>query len=162
MAYLEFNDADSLNKAFELNGSQLGDDYLTVDEAKPRNDNRDSRDSGGRGGRFGGGRSGGGRFGGGRSSGGRFGGGRSSGGRFDGGRGGRGGRGRGTPYKPSVTTAASGNVQNLFFLGELNFCLRQSITDCFAFSAMPMWIVFGYTVIVCPQVLNNSYLHFIA
>ncbi|KAJ6353506.1 hypothetical protein OIU76_002510 [Salix suchowensis] len=49
-----------------------------------------------------------GRFGGGRSSGGRFGGGRSSGGRFDGGRGGRGGRGRGTPYKPSVTTAASG------------------------------------------------------
>ncbi|KAJ6413434.1 hypothetical protein OIU84_006268 [Salix udensis] len=108
MAYLEFNDADSMNKAFELNGSQLGDAYLTVDEAKPKSDNRDGRDSGGRGGRFGGGRSGGGRFGGGRSSGGRFGGGRSSGGRFDGGRGGRGGRGRGTPYKPSVTTAASG------------------------------------------------------
>ncbi|KAJ6737029.1 EUKARYOTIC TRANSLATION INITIATION FACTOR 4B/4H [Salix viminalis] len=106
MAYLEFNDADSMNKAFELNGSQLGDAYLTVDEAKPKSDNRDG--SGGRGGRFGGGRSGGGRFGGGRSSGGRFGGGRSSGGRFDGGRGGRGGRGRGTPYKPSVTTAASG------------------------------------------------------
>ncbi|KAJ6398117.1 hypothetical protein OIU77_019014 [Salix suchowensis] len=101
MAYLEFNDADSLNKAFELNGSQLGDAYLTVDEAKPRSDNRDSRDSGGREAAVG-------RFGGGRSSGGRFGGGRSSGGRFDGGRGGRGGRGRGTPYKPSVTTAASG------------------------------------------------------
>ncbi|KAJ6353507.1 hypothetical protein OIU76_002510 [Salix suchowensis] len=153
MAYLEFNDADSLNKAFELNGSQLGDAYLTVDEAKPRSDNRDSRDSGGREAVVG-------RFGGGRSSGGRFGGGRSSGGRFDGGRGGRGGRGRGTPYKPSVTTAASGNVQNLFFPGELNFCLAPSvtITDCFAFSSMPMWIVFGYTVIVCPQVLNNRYL----
>jgi len=127
IAYLEFNDADAMNKAFELNGSQLGESYLTVDEAKPRNDNRDSRDSGrggGSGGRFGGGRGSGGRFGGGRSSGGRFGGGRSSGGRFDGGRGGRGGRGRGTPYKPSVTAAASGNVHKslIFYLKELNIC----------------------------------------
>lgn len=89
MAYLEFNDAGALNKAFELNGSQLGEYSLTVDEAKPKSDNRDSRDSGrGRG----------------RGSGGR-----GRGGRFDSGRGGRGGRGRGTPFKPSVTSAASGN-----------------------------------------------------
>ncbi|KAJ6991723.1 hypothetical protein NC653_019784 [Populus alba x Populus x berolinensis] len=95
MAYLEFNDAGALNKAFELNGSQLGEYSLTVDEAKPRSDNRDSRDSGrGRG----------------RGSGGR---GRGAvlivdaGVVFDSGRGGRGGRGRGTPFKPSVTSAAS-------------------------------------------------------
>ncbi|XP_061950197.1 nucleolin 2-like [Populus nigra] len=96
MAYLEFNDADALSKAFELNGSQLGEYYLTVDEAKPRSDNRDSRDSGRGRGRGSGGRGRGGRFDSGR------------GGRFDSGRGGRGGRGRGTPFKPSVTTAASG------------------------------------------------------
>ncbi|KAJ6288892.1 hypothetical protein OIU76_024797 [Salix suchowensis] len=90
MAYLEFNDADALSKAFELNGSQLGEGYLTVDEAKPKTDNRDSgrgrgRGSGGRG-RFDSGRGG-------------------RGGRFDSGRGGRGGRGRGTPFR---STAASG------------------------------------------------------
>ncbi|KAI5582178.1 hypothetical protein BDE02_07G067800 [Populus trichocarpa] len=96
MAYLEFNDADALSKAFELNGSQLGEYCLTVDEAKPRSDNRDSRDSGRGRGRGSGGRGRGGRFDSGR------------GGRFDSGRGGRGGRGRGTPFKPSVTTAASG------------------------------------------------------
>lgn len=94
MAYLEFNDAGALNKAFELNGSQLGEYSLTVDEAKPRSDNRDSGRGRGRGS-------------GGRGRGGRFDSGR--GGRFDSGRGGRGGRGRGTPFKPSVTSAASGN-----------------------------------------------------
>ncbi|KAJ6907872.1 nucleolin 2-like [Populus alba x Populus x berolinensis] len=93
MAYLEFNDAGALNKAFELNGSQLGEYSLTVDEAKPRSDNRDSGRGRGRGS-------------GGRGRGGRFDSGR--GGRFDSGRGGRGGRGRGTPFKPSVTSAASG------------------------------------------------------
>ncbi|KAL3583957.1 hypothetical protein D5086_015018 [Populus alba] len=95
MAYLEFNDAGALNKAFELNGSQLGEYSLTVDEAKPRSDNRDSRDSGRGRGRGSGGRGRGGRFDSGR------------GGRFDSGRGGRGGRGRGTPFKPSGTSAAS-------------------------------------------------------
>ncbi|KAJ6740585.1 EUKARYOTIC TRANSLATION INITIATION FACTOR 4B/4H [Salix purpurea] len=93
MAYLEFNDADALSKAFELNGSQLGEGYLTVDEAKPKTDNRDSRDSGRGRGRGSGGR---GRFDSGRGG---------RGGRFDSGRGGRGGRGRGTPYR---STAASG------------------------------------------------------
>ncbi|KAJ8770030.1 hypothetical protein K2173_009777 [Erythroxylum novogranatense] len=63
MAYLEFKDADGFYKALELSGSQLGDECLTVEEAKPKVDNRHSwsggrgggRDSGGRrGGRFGG------------------------------------------------------------------------------------------------------------
>uniref|UniRef100_A0A6N2LID2 RRM domain-containing protein n=1 Tax=Salix viminalis TaxID=40686 RepID=A0A6N2LID2_SALVM len=90
MAYLEFNDADALSKAFELNGSQLGEGYLTVDEAKPKTDNRDSRDSGRGRGRGSGGR---GRFDSGRGG---------RGGRFDSGRGGRGGRGRGTPYRSTA------------------------------------------------------------
>ncbi|KAF2295399.1 hypothetical protein GH714_032757 [Hevea brasiliensis] len=91
MAYLEFKDADGFNKALELSGSQLGDQYLTVEEAKPpRSDNRDAWGSGRGAGRSGGGRSGG----------------RDGGGRF-GGRGGGRGRGRGTPYKPSVTAVAS-------------------------------------------------------
>ncbi|KAE9593403.1 putative RNA recognition motif domain-containing protein [Lupinus albus] len=97
-AYLDFKDGDSLSKALELHESDLGGYTLSVDEAKPR-DNQGSS-GGGRGGRFGG-RSGGrgGRFGG-RDSGGRFGGGRDRGGRFGGGRGGGGrfgggGRGRG-------------------------------------------------------------------
>ncbi|XP_058001523.1 nucleolin 2 isoform X6 [Hevea brasiliensis] len=92
MAYLEFKDADGFNKALELSGSQLGDQYLTVEEAKPpRSDNRDAWGSGRGAGRSGGGRSGG----------------RDGGGRF-GSRGGGRGRGRGTPYKPSVTAVASG------------------------------------------------------
>lgn len=60
-----FKDSSSLNKAFELNGSELDGFSLTVDKAK-------SRDSQGSGGRSGGGRSGGGGRIGGR--GGRFGG----------------------------------------------------------------------------------------
>uniref|UniRef100_A0A2P2LPM7 RRM domain-containing protein n=1 Tax=Rhizophora mucronata TaxID=61149 RepID=A0A2P2LPM7_RHIMU len=94
IAYLEFKDADAFNKALELGGSQLGDHYLTVEEARPRGDSRDGW-SGGRGG--------------GRDSGGRRGG-RDGGSRFGGRRGGRGGggRGRGTPNRPGVTASASG------------------------------------------------------
>ncbi|XP_021676380.2 nucleolin 1 isoform X3 [Hevea brasiliensis] len=92
MAYLEFKDAEGFNKALELSGSQFGDQYLTVEEAKPpRSDNRDGWGSGSSGGRSSGGRSGG----------------RDGGGRF-GGRGGGRGRGRATPNKPRVTAAATG------------------------------------------------------
>lgn len=90
MAYVEFSDSNATNKALQLNGSELGEGTLTVEEAKPRDN------SSGRGGGRGRGRSdGGGRFSGGR---GRFSGGGRSGDRFGGGRsGGRrgGGRGRG-------------------------------------------------------------------
>ncbi|XP_042419145.1 nucleolin 1-like isoform X2 [Zingiber officinale] len=100
IAYIDFPNQDAFNKAFELNGSDLGGYSLTVDEARPKADNRDGGFSGGRDG----GRSGG-RFGG--RSGGR-------GGRGDRGRGrGRdfGGRGRGrggTPFRQSAGTASTG------------------------------------------------------
>lgn len=96
MAYVEFKDSNATNKALQLNGSELGEGTLTVQEAKPR-DNSSGRGGGrGRGrsdggGRFSGGR---GRFGGGGRSGDRFGGGGRSGGRRGGGRGGGRGRGR--------------------------------------------------------------------
>ncbi|CAA6668539.1 unnamed protein product [Spirodela intermedia] len=90
IAYIDFKDKDAFNGALELNGSALGDYYLTVDEAKPRWPGWGSFGSGGRsGGRDGG----------------RFGG-RGRGG-FGGGRGSGGGRGRGggrTPGRPSMAT----------------------------------------------------------
>jgi len=105
MAYMDFKDPDSLNKAYELNGTDLHGYNLYVDEAKPRPDNnRDGGFSGGRRGSFSGGR--------GRSDRGRGGRGRDGGrGRGFGGRGGRGDRGRGgrgTPYKQSAGTASTG------------------------------------------------------
>lgn len=87
IAYLDFDNQDSVTKALELSGSDLGGYELFVDAAKPKGDGQ-------RGGGRSGGRSGG-RFGdrsGGRRGGGRFG--DRSGGR-DGGRFGRGGGGRG-------------------------------------------------------------------
>lgn len=97
MAYMDFTDADALNKALEFDNSDLGNGcYLSVQPAKPRGDFTGERPSRGRrgGGRFdSGGRRGGGRF----DSGGRRGG-RDSGGR----RGGRGGRG------PSLATPGTG------------------------------------------------------
>lgn len=95
---MDFTEADGFGKALELDQSDLGGGYyLSVQEAKPRVDDR-SRDSGGRRGNprdFGGRRGGrrGGRF----DSGGRRGG-RDSGGR-------RGGRG---PNKPSLATPGTG------------------------------------------------------
>ncbi|KAK1385425.1 Nucleolin 1 [Heracleum sosnowskyi] len=53
MAYVEFKESNSTNKALKLNGSELGEGTLTVEEAKPR-DNSSGR-GGGRGGRFSGG-----------------------------------------------------------------------------------------------------------
>ncbi|GFZ15715.1 nucleolin like 1 [Actinidia rufa] len=103
-AYIDFTDSESLNKALELNGSELQGYPLMVDEAKPRDRDGSGRGGGRSGGRDGGGRFGGGRFGG-RDSGGRFGG---RGGRGGGGRFGGGGRGRGTPYKPSMGTPGTG------------------------------------------------------
>ncbi|CAM8983244.1 unnamed protein product [Rhodiola kirilowii] len=97
-----------VDKALELNQSELGGSYLTVDEARPR-EPRDGA-SGGRGGGRSGGRGGGGRFGsGGRDSGGRFGGGRRGGGRGGRDGGGRsGGRGRGGFNKPNLAAAGTG------------------------------------------------------
>ncbi|XP_065865961.1 nucleolin 2-like isoform X2 [Euphorbia lathyris] len=97
MAYLEFQDSGGFNKALELNGSEFGDQYLTVQEAKPpRSDSGGGwSNRGGSGGRRGGrdfGRGGGRDFG--------------RGGGRDFGRGGN--RGRGRFNKPSITTAASG------------------------------------------------------
>ena len=118
---MDFKDTDSLNKALELSGSELGEYSLQVEEAKPKGD---FGSGGGRGGGSSGGRSGGGRFGG-RDSGGRFGGsgggrfgGRDSGGRFGGRGGGRGGggRGRGTPFKPSMATAGTGMYLMLLYI----------------------------------------------
>lgn len=102
IAYIDFKDQESFNKAYELNGSDLGGYTLTVDEAKPRADNRDGGWSGGR---DGGGRSGG-RFGG-RDGGRRGGRGDRGRGRDFGGR----GRGRGgTPFRPqSAGTASTGS-----------------------------------------------------
>lgn len=104
---MDFKDQDAFTQALELNGSELGGYTLTVDEAKPRGDNRDGGWSGG-GGRDSAGRSGG-RFGG-RGSGGRFGGRGGRGDRGGGGRGrGGGGRGRGgTPNRQSMGTASTG------------------------------------------------------
>ena len=106
-AYLDFNDADSLNKALELHETELGGYALSVDEAKPRGDNQGS------GGRGAGGRSGGGRFGG-RSGGGRFGGRSGGGGRFggrgDSGRGGRGRGGGGRGNRPSLAAEGTGII----------------------------------------------------
>lgn len=111
---MEFKDADGFNKALELSGSHLGDQYLTVEEAKPlRSDNRDGWGSG---------------RGGGRSSGGRRGGRDGGGGGRFGGRGGGRGRGRGTPYKPSVTTAATGKLLSMF----LAFQVIGGIRSCCA------------------------------
>jgi len=96
MAYMDFKDPDSLNKAYEMNGTYLGDYSLYVDEAKPRPDNnRDGGFSGGRGSR-------------GRSDRGRGDRGR---GRGFGGRGGRGDRGRGgrgTPFRQTAGTPSAG------------------------------------------------------
>ena len=109
IAYMDFTDGDSFNKALELNGTELGGYTLNVEEAKPRGD---SRDGGGRSGGRSGGRDGGrfgGRRGGGRGGGGdRFGGG--GGGRFSGGGGrfGGGGRGRGGFNKPNMGAAGTG------------------------------------------------------
>lgn len=98
IAYIDFTQNAEKEKAFELDGSDLGGYSLKVDEPRPR---ADSGGGGGFGGRSGGGGYGG-RSGGGYGgrSGGRFGGrdsgGRRGGGRRGGGRGGRdsGGRGR--------------------------------------------------------------------
>ena len=115
-AYVDFNSSDCLNSAIGLDGSELGGEYLSVEEARPRGDSVGS-------GRGGGGRSGGGRSGG-RDSGGRFGGRRGggrggSGGRFGGGGGrfGGGGRGRGTSsFGPSGTFSFFIFVLPVFFL----------------------------------------------
>lgn len=112
IAYIDFKDGDAFNQALELNGSEFGENTLSVEEAKPRGDSRD-RAGGGRGGGWSGGRSGGWDFGGrsgsrgggARGTGGRFG---SGGGRGFGGRFGGGGRGRGTPSKPSMAAAGTG------------------------------------------------------
>ena len=118
---MDFGDADSMGKALELHETELGGYTLTVDEAKPR-DNQGSggRGAGGRsggGGRFGargggggrfGARGGGGRFGG-SGGGGRFGG--SGGGRF----GGRGGGGRGRGNRPNLAAEGTGIIRLSLF-----------------------------------------------
>ncbi|KAL0372866.1 UNVERIFIED_CONTAM: Nucleolin 2 [Sesamum calycinum] len=109
MAYIEFKDSNAFNQALELNGSELGDGTLQVDEAKPRGDSAG-------GGRGGGGRSGG--RGGGRDFGGR-GGGRRGGGRGGGGRFG-GGRGRGTPSRPSMAAAGTDLLSIYWYRKEDN------------------------------------------
>lgn len=123
MAYIEFANGDAINKALELDGSEVGGFSLNVQEAKPRGDGSGGggRGFGGRSGGRGGGRDSGGRFGG-RGGGGRFGsGGRfGGGGRGGGGRFGGGGRGRGTPNKPSFTPSGNVIVSELFtVLSEL-------------------------------------------
>ena len=117
IAYIDFKDKDAFSAALELNGSSLGDYFLTVDEAKPRGDSGGGGGFGGRsGGRSGGGRSGG-RDSGGRSGGrgrGGFGGGRGGGGRGYGGGGFGGGRGGGrTPGRPSMATAGTGKISDI-------------------------------------------------
>ncbi|XP_058070978.1 nucleolin 2-like [Magnolia sinica] len=98
--YLDFTDGDSFSNALELNGLGLGDYALTVEEARPKSENREG------GGWSGGGRSGGGR--GGKDSGGRFGG-RRGGGRGGGRFGGSGfGGGRGCGNKPNMGAAGTG------------------------------------------------------
>ncbi|KAK1351300.1 hypothetical protein POM88_054487 [Heracleum sosnowskyi] len=101
-ASMDFMDNDGFNQALELDGSEFGESYLNVEEAKPRGDgggdSRDGRTSG----RFGN-SSNGDRFGsddgGDRSRGGR--GGRSDQGRTR-------GRGRGGPTRPSMATVGTG------------------------------------------------------
>ncbi|GMY17612.1 nucleolin 1 [Fagus crenata] len=58
-AYVDFNSSDCLNSAIGLDGSELGGEYLSVEEARPRGDGAGSGRGGGRfGGRRGGGRGG--------------------------------------------------------------------------------------------------------
>lgn len=105
---MDFKDPSSLDKAYELNNSDLGGYSLYVDEAKPRPDNnRDGGFSGDRRGSFSGrgGRSDRGRGGGRGRDGGR---GRGFGGR--GGRGDRGRGGRGMPFRQSAGTASTGKL----------------------------------------------------
>lgn len=118
---MDFKDQDAFSQALELNGSELGGYTLTVEEAKPRSDNRDGGWSGGRGGGRDSGGRGGGRFGGrGGGRGGRGGGGRGRGG---------GGRGRGgTPNKQSAGTASTGKHWHLLsptLFGPYNQCLLE-------------------------------------
>ncbi|KAK4790339.1 hypothetical protein SAY86_017643 [Trapa natans] len=98
-AYLDFSDENAFNKGLQLNGTEIDDNILTVEEARPRGDQFSGGGRGDRSGGRGGGRGRGGRFSGGRD-GGRGG---RDGGRFSGGRGrgggrhfGSGGRGRGS------------------------------------------------------------------
>ncbi|RRT60701.1 hypothetical protein B296_00044766 [Ensete ventricosum] len=128
IAYMDFKDQDAFSQALDLNGSELGGYTLTVDEAKPRSDNRDGGWSGGRGGGDGGWSGG---RGGGRDSAGR------SGGRFGGRGGGRGGRGRGgggrgrggTPYRQSAGTASTGIHCDLRSGGRQPSVMIRVITD---------------------------------
>ena len=86
---MDFTDDGSFNKALALNGAELGGNYLTVEEAKPRGDFNDSgRGRGDRG-----------------NSAGR-GNGRSGRGRFGGRGAGRGGRS--SFNKPSLTASGTG------------------------------------------------------
>ncbi|KAG6505196.1 hypothetical protein ZIOFF_037550 [Zingiber officinale] len=91
IAYMDFKDQDAYNKAFELNGSELGEYTLTVDEAKPKGDNSNR---GWNSGRDGGGRSGG-----------KFG---------SGGRRGRGDRGRGRGFSGRGRGRSSGGKKTTF------------------------------------------------
>ncbi|KAM2109163.1 hypothetical protein ACFX1X_010984 [Malus domestica] len=95
MAYMDFSDATSFNKALEFNGHEFGDGYLQVEEAKPKGDfgTPRSNDRGGYSNNRGGGRF--------SSS--------SRGGRDGGGRGFRdGGRGRGRGNKPNLAAPGTG------------------------------------------------------
>ncbi|CAN6587185.1 unnamed protein product [Malus baccata var. baccata] len=95
MAYMDFSDAASFNKALEFNGQEFGDGYLQVEEAKPKGDfgTPRSNDRGGYSNNRGGGRF--------SSS--------SRGGRDGGGRGFRdGGRGRGRGNKPNLAAPGTG------------------------------------------------------
>ncbi|KAG5388104.1 hypothetical protein IGI04_029645 [Brassica rapa subsp. trilocularis] len=101
IAYIDFK--EGAEKAYDLNGTELGGWNIVVDEAKPRDSSGGGGFSGGGGGRFSGG--GGGRFGSGRgrdSGRGRFGSGRNGGGRF--GRDNGGGRGF---SEPSFTSSVN-------------------------------------------------------
>ncbi|XP_042390797.1 nucleolin 1-like isoform X2 [Zingiber officinale] len=92
IAYMDFKDQDAYNKAFELNGTELGEYTLTVDEAKPKGDNSNR---GWNSGRDGGGRSGG-----------KFG--------RSGGRRGRGDRGRGRGFSGRGRGRSSGGKKTTF------------------------------------------------
>lgn len=92
IAYMDFKDQDAYDKAFELNGSELGEYTLTVEEAKPKGDNSNGgrnsgRDDGGR-------------------SGGKFG--------RSGGRGGRGDRGRGRSFSGRGRGRGRGGKKSTF------------------------------------------------
>nr|XP_028947000.1 nucleolin 1-like isoform X6 [Malus domestica] len=108
MAYMDFSDATSFNKALEFNGHEFGDGYLQVEEAKPKGDfgTPRSNDRGGYSNNRGGGRF--------SSS--------SRGGRDGGGRGFRdGGRGRGRGNKPNL--AAPGTGRHLYYSVFESKCL---------------------------------------